>query len=365
LRWSLSVLLASAVFHALLLFLTVVYRQTAFDWARLRVLFGAREREFFSNGREVMSARRLSKSYAATPALSDVSFAIETGHVVGVIGSNGSGKSTLIGVLCGVVEPDSGSLSLFERATNGFDDVRQCCGVCFQENVLIPQLTVRQHFMLCGSIRGMNPSMLIPRVEYLEAILILADCCEVLARDLSGGQKRKLCLGLALLSRPPIVILDEPTAGVDFQSRQLIWKMIAADGGGGVTVLTVHALEEAETVCSKLFLLRSGKLEFCGTATELRRRFHCGYLLKVADEGYDGARFAAFLAELDADVAEVAHRPGCYVVPMGESILGILDALESRAADFGVREFTFEVQSLEDVVLKIAESEDRPLRTPA
>lgn len=315
----------------------------------------------------MLSAQGLTKSYAdpVAAALSDVTFTVERGAVIGVIGSNGSGKSTLIGVLCGTITPDRGILSLFERTTNGFDDLRECCGVCFQENVLVPELTVRQHFILFGTVRGMNPSLLRPRVSLLESALLLEDVAHVAARDLSGGQQRKLCVALALLSRPPVVVLDEPTAGVDFQARALIWKIVTADSADSVTLLTVHALEEAESACSQLLLLRAGRLAFCGTATELRQRSHCGYLLRVSGDTFDGAAFAAFLADAVPGASEVPATPRTFVLAPGASIVALLDALDARKAEFGISDSAVDVQSLEDVVLKLAETDDAPLRPPA
>jgi ABC-type multidrug transport system ATPase subunit len=294
-------------------------------------------------------------------ALDSVSFGLANGDIVALIGPNGSGKSTLIGILSQNLAADSGFLSLFGRsqvdAAGRLEELLQCCGVCFQDNVLIPQLSVRQHLALFGSVRGMNPSMLNARVEALMSQLLLASCQNSRADSLSGGQKRKLCVAIALLANPPILILDEPTAGVDFQSRQLIWKVIAARIGSA-TFLTSHALEEAESVCNKIFVLRHGQLVFQGSATELRRRFNCGYVLKVVDEDFDAEGFKSLIATFIPEVDQIALRHGTFVIPVDDRVGTLLASVEERKADFGVTDYTFAVESLDEVFLRITQIDD-------
>jgi ABC-type multidrug transport system ATPase subunit len=358
--WSFLTLLSSSAFYGFCLLLIVVNDMTGFEGSRIRTLMAGRRRDFFSGDGTVLSAQGLTKCYgnSTIAALSEVTFTVERGSVIGVIGSNGSGKSTLIGVVCGTIKADSGSISLFERTTNGFDDLRECCGVCFQENVLIPELTVGQHFILFGTVRGMNPSLLRPRVSNLESALELEEVRHIPARDLSGGQRRKLCVALALLSRPPIIILDEPTAGVDIRGRLQIWKIIGSDCADSVTLVTVHGLEEAESVCSQLFLLRSGRVGFYGTGLELRQRCHCGYLLRVFGEGIDRAGFSSFLTAAAVGAREVPSTHHTFVLPSDTAVVSVLDAIGARQAEFGIEDFTVDVQSLEDVVVKFTETDD-------
>jgi ABC-type multidrug transport system ATPase subunit len=358
--WSLEMLLLSAVFYGFIIFTIDLWQMTRFDLGRVASFFSSKTRHYFQSEREVITVSALSKSYDSRNVLADIEFKLEPGDIVGLIGSNGSGKSTLIGVLSGVIGADSGTVKLFERETAGLDELFECSGVCFQNNVLVPQLTVRQHLVLFGTVRGMNPSMLRSRIRFLEGQLLLADVAHNLARTLSGGQRRKLCVGLALLGEPPVAILDEPTAGVDFESRQLIWKALSERRDGFATLLTLHQLEEAEGVCTRLFVLRGGRFEFQGTATELRRQCGCGYVLRVVDDEYDKEGFGGFLREVVAELVEAT--PQTWVIPVGEDIGTLIGAIEEHKGRFGVNQFIFGVQSLEDALLKIAEAEDQPHR---
>ena len=177
------------------------------------------------------------------------------------------------------------------------------------------------------------------------------------AGDLSGGQKRKLCIGLSLLGNPPVVLMDEPTAGVDVQARQLIWKMIS-NLKETTTIVTSHALEEAEAVSSRLFIVAGGNVPFCGTSTELRNQFKCGYLLRV--ERDDGS--AEPVLELARSFIPEAHlvedRTDSISMPVSSAVPDFLEALTEKEAELGIRSYSFSVEQLEDMLLKLIQSEE-------
>jgi ABC-type multidrug transport system ATPase subunit len=358
--WCFAMLLLSAIFYGLIIFAIDLWQMTRFDLRRIVGFFSSKPRDYFQSDQEVIKVSALSKSFGSTDVLANLEFRLEPGDIVGLIGSNGSGKSTLIDLLSGVLMADSGTTQLFEREMPGFDGLFECSGVCFQENVLVPQLTVRQHLVLFGTVRGMHPSMLHSRIQFLEGQLLLADDALSQVHTLSGGQRRKLCVGLALLGEPPVALLDEPTAGVDFQSRQLIWKALSERRDGCATLLTLHQLEEAEGVCTRLFVLRGGRLEFQGTATELRRQWGCGYVLRVVDDEYDREGFGGFLHEIGAELGEAT--PQTWVIPVGEDVGRLIGVIEEQKGRFGIGQVVFGVQSLEDALLKISEAEDQPHR---
>lgn len=174
------------------------------------------------------------------------------------------------------------------------------------------------------------------------------------AGDLSGGQKRKMCIGLSLLGNPRIVIMDEPTAGVDVQSRQLIWKTIA--GLRDTTVMvTSHALEEAEAVSSRLFVVAGGKIPFAGTSTQLRNDFNCGYILKV--EG--NVQGVLELAQQFVPAARMqAGRSDTIEMPVCKQIAAFTREFEDRRDELGVISASFGVEQLEDVLLRLIENEE-------
>ena len=213
--------------------------------------------------------------------LEEVSFDIKTGEIIVLIGPNGAGKSTLINLIAGAIQPTSGYIEFQPGLSNRL-------GVCFQDNVLIPELSVREHFDLFGCYRGVPKAILESSIDYFASNMQLSHMMTNRAGDLSGGQKRKLCIGLSLLGNPAIVLMDEPTAGVDVQARQLIWKFIASLKNT-TTIITSHALEEAEAVSSRLFIVAAGKVPFTGTSTEMREKYKCGYKMRVdRDDGTVG-----------------------------------------------------------------------------
>jgi ABC-type multidrug transport system ATPase subunit len=276
------------------------------------------------------------------------------GEVIVVIGPNGAGKSTLMNILAGAIEPTEGILRLAGGPpTKRFKDVQQYLGVCFQENVLISVLTIREHFQLFGSFRNLQDDEISGSLMSFAETLQLTEMLDNRAGDLSGGQKRKLCVALSLLGNPRIVIMDEPTAGVDVQARQLIWKTIATLQET-TTIVTSHALEEAEAVSSRLFVVAGGKLPFAGTATELRNEFKCGYVLRVEGEIENVFRMARERVE----GVRMAVRGDTIEMPVNEDVPAFIREFEERKEELGVISYSFSVEQLEDVLLKLIQNEE-------
>jgi ABC-type multidrug transport system ATPase subunit len=194
-------------------------------------------------------------------------------------------------------------------------------------------------------------------IDFFAHTLQLTHMLDNRAGDLSGGQKRKLCISLSLIGNPPIVIMDEPTAGVDVQARQLIWKTIASLDGT-TSIITSHALEEAEAVSSRLFIVSKGKLPFCGTSTELRNKFKCGYLLRVVrDDGTTGEVLE--LAQSFVPQARLLEdRLDTIAMPVDEAVPRFLTALSDRMDEYGVTNYSFAVEQLEDMLLKLIQSDE-------
>lgn len=217
----------------------------------------------------ILNLEEVTKKYdKKNKAIDEVSFDVKRGEVIVMIGPNGAGKSTLINLIAGAIRPTEGEIVLH----GGLD--QHNIGVCFQDNVIINELSVKEHFELFGAYRGVHPNILSSSTEYFASNMQLSHMMSNRAGDLSGGQKRKLCIGLSLLGNPAIVLMDEPTAGVDVQARQLIWKMISGLKYT-TSIVTSHALEEAEAVSSRLFIVT-------GTSTEMREKYKCGYKMRVA-----------------------------------------------------------------------------------
>ncbi|HZR01952.1 MAG TPA: ABC transporter ATP-binding protein [Burkholderiales bacterium] len=219
-----------------------------------------------------IEVRDASKSYGSLRALDSVSLQIEQGEFFGLLGPNGAGKTTLISLLAGLVRPDAGSLRVM-----GYDVVeayrlsRRALGVVPQELVFDPFFTVRETLRIQAGYFGLrNNDAWID--EILERLDLKAKAHSNM-RTLSGGMKRRVLVGQALVHRPPVIILDEPTAGVDVELRQGLWQFIRELNEAGHTiVLTTHYLEEAEALCGRIAMLKQGKIVALDTTRNLLGR---------------------------------------------------------------------------------------------
>ena len=213
----------------------------------------------------------LSKHYGEIAAVSDVSFDVHQGEVFGLLGLNGAGKTTLISMLATERRPSAGdALLLGHSIREGRMAVRQMIGVAPQEIALYPMLTAAENLRFFGRIYDVRGAELATRVEELLRFVGLQDRSDDRVATLSGGMKRRLNLAAALVHRPKLILLDEPTAGVDPQSREEILNLVRRLRDDGNAILyTTHDLHEAEGLCDRLGILNQGKLAAVGTLDEL------------------------------------------------------------------------------------------------
>jgi ABC-2 type transport system ATP-binding protein len=208
-----------------------------------------------------ISIQNLSKTYTGgKQALDDVSFDVEQGSIFGLLGPNGAGKSTLINILSGMVRKSGGSASIW-----GFDidtnprNAKASIGIVPQEIMFDPFFTPKEALELQAGLYGV-PTDQRRTMELLRAVR-LDDKADAYARTLSGGMKRRLLVAKAMVHSPPVIVLDEPTAGVDIELRQQLWDYVVELNKQGVTVvLTTHYLEEAEQLCDRIAIINHGKL---------------------------------------------------------------------------------------------------------
>ena len=211
--------------------------------------------------RPAISIRNLSKTYAGGKlALDDVSFDVPQGQIFGLLGPNGAGKSTLINIIAGLVNKTSGTVSVW-----GFDidedhrNAKASIGIVPQEILFDPFFTPREALENQAGLWGVPPER--RRTDEILASVSLSDKAEAYARTLSGGMKRRLLVAKAMVHSPPILILDEPTAGVDIDLRKQLWDTVRDLNRRGVTVvLTTHYLEEAEMLCDRIAIINHGRL---------------------------------------------------------------------------------------------------------
>ena len=211
-----------------------------------------------------ISFSHVGKTYVGTRgpvhALDDVSFDIEPGEFFGLLGPNGAGKTTLISILAGLAIATRGAVSVLGHdVVTSYAAARRSLGVVPQELVFDPFFSVRETLRIQGGYFGVHDND--AWIDELLANLGLADKANANMRQLSGGMKRRVLVAQALVHRPPVIVLDEPTAGVDVELRQTLWQFIARLNREGHTVLlTTHYLEEAEALCGRIAMLKLGRV---------------------------------------------------------------------------------------------------------
>jgi ABC-2 type transport system ATP-binding protein len=309
------------------------------------------------NGANAIEAVDLTKAYGeAVQALDGLTFSVTAGTVFGLLGPNGAGKSTTVKVLTTLAHPDGGSARVA-----GFDvlgepaRVREAIGVVSQAGGLDQEATGRENLRLQGQVFGMGGKELEGRIDELLGQFGLADAGDRLVREYSGGMKRRLDVAQALVHKPQVLFLDEPTTGLDPEVRAEMWEEIGRLAGEGLTVLlTTHYLEEADRLATQLAIVDKGRVVAEGSPDELKR----------------GLRGDAIHVELDAEADEAAVREALERVDgVGEVLIdervvharaedgartvpAVLAALEGAALEVG--SVTVARPSLDDVYLRFA-----------
>ena len=220
------------------------------------------------------------KSYKAFKALKGVSLTIEQGEFFGLLGPNGAGKTTLISTIAGLIRPDAGTVAIHGHdVVTDFREARKKLGVVPQELVFDPFFTVRETLRIQSGYFGLrhNDDWIDEILENLD----LTNKADTNMRRLSGGMKRRVLVAQALVHRPPVIVLDEPTAGVDVELRQGLWQFIERLNKEGHTViLTTHYLDEAEALCGRIAMLKAGRVVALDTTRNLLAH-HSGHVLSL------------------------------------------------------------------------------------
>jgi ABC-2 type transport system ATP-binding protein len=223
---------------------------------------------------EVLVASDLAKSFGDRAAVAGVSFHVPPGETYGLLGPNGAGKTTTIRLVCGLLRADSGTVSIAGRpVTVSAVETKALVGYVPQDVALYPDLTARENLRFFGRLYGLRGRALAMRVDEVLDLIGLTDRAKDQVESFSGGMRRRLNIGAGLLHRPTLLVLDEPTVGVDPQSRHAIMESVQSFGSAGMAVLyTTHYMEEAERLCDRVGIIDQGRLVAEGTRRELVAR---------------------------------------------------------------------------------------------
>jgi ABC-2 type transport system ATP-binding protein len=278
-----------------------------------------------------------------------VTLSVEQGEFFGLLGPNGAGKTTLINVIAGLARADGGSASVLGAdVVRDYRRARRMLGVVPQELVFDPFFTVRETLRLQSGyfgIRG-NDAWIDEVMEHLD----LTAKADVNMRALSGGMKRRVLVAQALVHKPPVIVLDEPTAGVDVELRQTLWKFIARlNREGHTVVLTTHYLEEAQALCNRIAMLRGGKVVALDTTAALINRIS-GSQLEVR---LSGAAVPASLAPLLSHPLEPGTNRAVFRIAEYTDVEPILAKL--RLSGAVIEDMQLHQADLEDVFIEMME----------
>jgi ABC-2 type transport system ATP-binding protein len=250
-----------------------------------------------------LEVSHLRKCYGDLVAVDDLSFRVRPGEILGLIGPNGAGKSTCMMVIIGLLHADAGIISLNGEPFNARDPVmRSCLGIVPQELAIYPELTARQNLRFFGGLYGLKGRALLKQVDYVLELTGLTHNADNTPSTFSGGMCRRLNFGIALLHEPRFVILDEPTVGIDPQSRTNLLDCVRQLSAKGVGVLYAsHYMEEIEAVCDRVAIIDHGRLLQEGTLDELLDRTQVELSIRVGEMPPDVLTRLKTLATLQRD----------------------------------------------------------------
>jgi len=295
-------------------------------------------------------------------AVNGVSFKVDAGECLGLLGPNGAGKTTLINILAGNMNASSGS-----AAVCGFDAITERTqiyanlGICPQFDVLWGELTVLEHLLLYARLNGVPMHLELPRARMVaEQVSLDGDPLNQKACELSGGMRRRLSIGISIICDPKVLFLDEPTTGLDPETRQQIWRVIEKIKVGRAIILTTHSMEEADALATRIGIMSSGKLLCLGSQLRLKNIYGDGLQLKVTvDPAVDPEAANRFVQEMVCRNARRMTVEGLrnqtFILPRQEkvSVPEVFRVMETKSAAAGIFEWSLTHTSLEDVFINL------------
>nr|XP_043635410.1 ABC transporter A family member 1 [Erigeron canadensis] len=325
-----------------------------------------------------IQVRNLHKVYRSNKgeccAVDSLQLTLYENQILALLGHNGAGKSTTISMLVGLLAPTSGDALVFGKSIlTDMKDIRKNLGVCPQYDILFPELTVKEHLEIFANIKGVNEESLEHIVTEMADEVGLADKLNAVVSALSGGMKRKLSLGIALIGDSKVVILDEPTSGMDPYSMRLTWQLIKRIKKGRIILLTTHSMDEADILGDRIAIMANGSLKCCGSSLFLKHQYGVGYTLTLVKTS-PGASAAADIVYKHIPSATCVSEVGTEIsfkLPLVssasfENMFREIESCISKSdphiaslehegpSDFGIESYGISVTTLEEVFLRVA-----------
>lgn len=302
---------------------------------------------------EVLVAHGLRKAYGDRVAVHEVGFTLRPGEVLGLLGPNGAGKSTTVGMICGLTVPDAGRVTLSGGASLASDEAgyKRRIGLVPQDIALYEELPARMNLELFGALYGLPPDVIRRRADEVLALVGLSDRAQDRPATFSGGMKRRLNIACALIHDPEVLLLDEPTAGVDPQSRNAIFDNLERlKAAGKALIYTTHYMEEAERLADRIVVIDHGRVVASGTQAQLFAMLPAAQLLHVEIAGEPDEALLQGLPGFPG-IRRVGQRLDVAVADVGRDTGPLLAALAARGIP--VRGLASARATLEDVFLQL------------
>eukprot|EP00095_Tigriopus_kingsejongensis_P007732 maker-scaffold200_size264178-snap-gene-0.9 protein:Tk07732 transcript:maker-scaffold200_size264178-snap-gene-0.9-mRNA-1 annotation:"atp-binding cassette sub-family a member 5" len=324
-------------------------------------------------GQEAIVINNLKKTFKSmgkppVEAVRGVSLKVYPGEITAILGHNGAGKTTLFNMLTGMTSTTSGTADIFGfdvADDNQMEEIRKMTGICPQHDVLFDELTPREHLTFFARIRGMSEDEIPEEVDSILKDISLEDKADSVAVNLSGGQKRKLSVGIALIGDPKIIFLDEPTAGVDPYSRRHMWSLLKERKEGKVILLTTHFMDEADILADRKAIVSQGKVRCYGSSLFLKTKFGVGYHLTLVLEpngNLQGIRDLIRQYVPDAEQNRLFGRELAFVLPREDvdRFPELFTAIENDMDHhrLGISSYGVSMTTLEEIFLKLGEEEE-------
>ena len=314
--------------------------------------------------RKVFPPKKVGKE--AVVATQDACFSVNSGEIFGLLGANGAGKTTLLSMLTRHLIPTTGDAQIVSYSIlSAFEQGSSHLGIVAQTNSLWDLLSVEDHLYLFARIRGVPEVVVKKLVEATIDQLELRPHKQKLAQSLSGGMKRKLCVAIALIGDPEVVLLDEPSAGLDPVSRRNLWNVILRTMSERAVVLTTHSMEEAEALCRRIGIMVKGQLRALGTKQHLKSKFGQGYEISIKIDSRDisGGKNKVWLFLKN-------HFPSCQVIsengnalifniPKDQMNIGLIfNQLEDNKLELKIEDYNVSQPTLEQVFIKTVQDHE-------
>ncbi|GMF13566.1 unnamed protein product [Phytophthora lilii] len=318
---------------------------------------------------EALTVQRLRKVFQVPGgekvAVQGLNITMYKDQITCLLGHNGAGKTTLISMLTGMTAPSSGNAIYRGMSINeDMNELRQSLGICFQHDVLFPDLSVEEHLLFFGQIKGYANDELMAVAEKQIREVGLTEKRNSRPNDLSGGMKRKLSVAVSLLGDSSLVFLDEPTSGMDPYSRRSTWEILLNNRNDRVMVLTTHFMDEADILGDRIAIMAEGELRCCGSSLFLKNRFGAGYNLTLVkdDAKCDDKAVTAFITSF-VPSAQLLSNVGseiAFQLPLHSSsqFAPMFAEMDRQLQPLGLLSYGVSVTTLEEVFIKVAELGD-------